>query len=103
MEIRRKLLASTMAAILGLGILAGGVSVADDRNRQEPTAGEMFADAVVVRPVTLIASGVGLVAWVATLPFSLPSGSAADAGQAWVLDPLRYTFVRPLGEMSADR
>ena len=59
----------------------------------------MFTDAAVVRPLTLTTSALGAATWVATLPFTIPAGSAGEAGQSWVLDPLKYTFVRPLGEM----
>ena len=68
-----------------------------------PTGGEKFADAIAVRPMTLFASGVGLAAWVVTLPFTLFSGEAGNAGKAWVLDSLEYTFVRPLGDIRDNR
>lgn len=103
MEIRKRLMASLVATTLGLSVFSAGMSAAGDRNQQEPTAGEKFADAVVVRPMTLAASVVGFAAWVVTLPFTLPSGGTADAGKSWVLDPLEYTFVRPLGDISDNR
>ncbi|MCP3668842.1 MAG: hypothetical protein GY814_00075 [Gammaproteobacteria bacterium] len=68
-------------------------------NGEAPETGEMVADAAVVRPMTLWASAIGAVGWVVTLPFTLPSGSAGDVGKAWVGDPLKYTFCRPIGEM----
>jgi hypothetical protein len=92
-----------MAVTLSLSVLSGGMSVANDGGRPEPTGGEMFADALIVRPMTLAASVVGAATWVVTLPFTLFSGNADDAGKAWVLDPLGYTFVRPLGDISDDR
>jgi len=103
MKIEKKLLASAMAMTLSLGIFSGGMSAASDGNRPEPTGGEMFADALIVRPVTLAASVVGAATWVVTLPFTLFSGNAGDAGKSWVLDPLGYTFVRPLGDINDDR
>ena len=103
MKVRKKLMASAMGITLSLGVLSCGMSVADDGDRSEPTGGEMFADALIVRPMTLAASVVGAATWVVTLPFTLFSGNAGDAGKSWVLDPLGYTFVRPLGDISADR
>ena len=106
MAMKKRLMACAMAMTLGLGVLSSSTSVArdfyDDRFGEEPSTGEMFVDAVAVRPLTLVASAVGLVAWVVTLPFTIGSGNAGDAGQEWVLDPLAYTFVRPLGQMSED-
>lgn len=90
-----------IALTLGLGL--SGTGLATDANAEDPTAGEMLADATVVRPMTFVASAVGLAAWVVTLPFTIPSGSAADAGKSWVVDPLEYTFVRPLGDISDNR
>ena len=103
MDIKRKLTAYAVVMTLGLGFFSGASVPSDNNNQQEPTAGEMFADAVAVRPMTLAASAVGLAAWVVTLPFTIPSGSAADAGKSWVVDPLEYTFVRPLGDISDNR
>jgi hypothetical protein len=103
MKIPKKIMASAMAMTLSLGVFSGGMSVAGDDGRPEPTGGEMFADALVVRPMTLAASVVGAATWVVTLPFTLFSGNADDAAKSWVVDPLEYTFVRPLGDLSDNR
>ena len=95
-----KLFAFLTAAILGLSALSGCSS---DPYRQEPTSGEKALDAVVVRPMTLATSAVGLAAWVVTLPFTIPNGGFADAGREWVVEPFAYTFDRPLGEMDEKR
>jgi len=97
---------AALAMVLALG-LSGLPQVGSARNfsdrgydySEQPTGGEMLADAVLVRPMTLAATAVGAIAWVITLPFSIPAGSAGDAGHAWVGSPLKYTFMRPLGEM----
>ena len=101
--LRSKLTA--VAMILTLGIGAVSVAAADSRTRYDegkPTGGEMFADAVVVRPMTLVASAVGLAAWVVTLPFSVTADNVRESGDEWVAKPLKYTFMRPLGEMDVD-
>ena len=100
---KKKLMAYAMAATLGLGVFSGGTCLAYDAESEEITGGEMFADAVVVRPMMVGATVVGFAAWVVTLPFTIPSGSAADAGKSWVVDPLGYTFNRPLGDISDNR
>jgi hypothetical protein len=92
-----------LAAAFGLGV--GTQAVAESYSsggvdyQERPGAGEMLADVALVRPLTLGASALGLVAWVASLPFSIPAGNADESGNAWVSEPLKYTFMRPLGEM----
>jgi|SaaInl7_135m_RNA_FD_contig_31_1812505_length_492_multi_3_in_0_out_0_1 hypothetical protein len=99
-----RLAAAAVAATIAMGSLAVTGCSARDTGRnynsgEAPETGEMVADAAVVRPMTLWASAIGAVGWVVTLPFTLPSGSAGDVGKAWVGDPLKYTFCRPIGEM----
>ena len=97
---RNRITAWTMAFTLALAALSGAGNVsARSIYNEEPSRGEMFADAVVVRPMTLVASAVGLVAWVVTLPFSIPSGDAGHIGKEWVVGPLKYTFYRPIGNL----
>jgi hypothetical protein len=93
---KRNLVGYAAAAGLGVVVLAG---CSADPYRQTPTRGEMAVDAAVVRPMTLATSAVGLAGWVLTLPFTFPTETMGDVGQAWVLDPLKYTVARPLGEM----
>jgi hypothetical protein len=64
---------------------------------EEPTAGTMLADTVLVRPLMLVGTVVGVVAFVITLPFSALGGNVGDAGQTLVVSPAKYTFIRPLG------
>jgi hypothetical protein len=68
-----------------------------DEHTQGPTAGSMLADTVMVRPLTLVGTAVGVVAFVVTLPFSALGGNVEEAGQILVVDPAKYTFIRPLG------
>lgn len=98
-----RLAAAAIAATIALGTLAvtgcGSRETGSNVKGEEPSGGEMVADAAVARPMTLWASAIGAVGWVVTLPFTLPSGSAGDTAKAWVGDPLKYTFCRPIGEM----
>ena len=57
----------------------------------------MLADTVMVRPLTLVGTAVGVVTFVVTLPFSALGGNVGEAGQILVVDPAKYTFIRPLG------
>ena len=61
--------------------------------------GYMAADLVVLRPMGIIATAVGSLVYVISLPFSLSGGNQGKAFQKLVADPAKYTFERPLGEM----
>ncbi|MCK0507072.1 hypothetical protein [Aromatoleum anaerobium] len=67
---------------------------------------DMIVDLVLVRPLTFVGSVVGVAAFLVSLPFTAPSGSASDAARELVGKPLEYTFNRPLGDFrncGADR
>jgi hypothetical protein len=57
----------------------------------------MLADTVLVRVPMMAATAVGVVTFVVTLPFSALGGNVGEAGQILVVDPAKYTFLRPLG------
>ena len=65
---------------------------------EEPTAGEMLADTVLVRVPMFLATVVGVVTFVVTLPLSALGGNVDEAGKTLVLEPAEYTFLRPLGD-----
>ncbi len=74
------------------------VTAGEPRHGLEP--GEaMMVDALLVRPVSLVGTVLGTAAFIVSLPFTLPSGSAGEAGQKLVVEPAAYTFTRPLGEL----
>jgi hypothetical protein len=59
------------------------------------------ADALVVRPLGLVATVLGSALFVVTLPVAAISGSTHETAEALVLKPARFTFKRPMGDMSA--
>lgn len=64
----------------------------------EITTEEMVADALLVRPLGLIAIIMGAGVFVISLPFSLLGRNVGEAGSKLVAGPAIFTFVRPLGE-----
>ena len=68
---------------------------------EDPSGGAMMFDFFVVRPVGIVATAVGAVAYVVSLPFSALGGNAGAAGQKLISEPAAYTFKRPLGEFNA--
>src|SRR5688572_6637058 len=69
-----------------------------DYQMSEPSGEAVLADAVIVRPVGLIATVFGAAAFVISLPFTIPSGSVGTAARTLVGKPAHFTFVRPIGE-----
>ncbi len=66
---------------------------------REPTTAEMYADGLIARPLGVVASVVGAVVFVVTLPFTIPSKSVDSAAKQLVAVPAQYTFKRPLGQL----
>lgn len=99
-----KLAGYLMAGALVLGTLT--VPVAAGANpygymteSSEPTGSEMMADAFLMRPFMLVSTVVTTATFVVTLPFSLLGGNVGDAAEQLVVEPARYTFTRPLGDL----
>ena len=65
---------------------------------KEPGGGAMLYDTVVVRPVGFVATAVGSVFWLISLPFSASGDNTDQATEKLVKEPAAYTFKRPLGE-----
>ncbi len=58
---------------------------------------EMILDGLVVRPLSLVMTVVGTVAFVVTAPFSALGGNIGEAADQLVVSPAAYTFTRCLG------
>ncbi len=100
--------ATKMTSLLVASVLAVSTSVVpvaatanDDYMNVDtkPTGGEMLADLVLVRPVMVVSTVVCTAAFIVSLPFSLLGRNVGDAAKSLVVEPAKYTFVRPLGEM----
>ena len=99
-RLNRKLVTYLLAFVITMShmsIVSARVSYFDEA--EEPTAGEMLADTVLFRVPMFVATVVGVVTFVVTLPFSALGGNVDEAGKTLVLDPAEYTFLRPLGDL----
>ena len=67
------------------------------------SAESIIADGLLLRPAGVLATIVGSALFVVTLPFSIPTRSVDKAAQKLVVDPAKYTFVRPLGQVESSR
>ncbi|MHC8317259.1 multidrug transporter [Pseudomonas sp. LB3P31] len=87
------LLLSTTAPVLAASNGSG-----DPRySIQNPPAYAMLGDLLIARPLLVVATVIGVGAFVVSLPFTALGGGIGDAGQALVVDPARAAFVRCLG------
>ena len=101
MKIAKKSLVLFAIACL-LMIPFGSTAIAQEYfETEDPGGGAMIFDLCVVRPVGIVATAVGGVGYVLSLPFSLLGGNADVAGQKLVKEPAAYTFTRPLGEFGS--
>lgn len=95
-------LAVAAALALTLAACATTAPPAGAPPRPEPVLGDrgadMAVDLIVVRPLGLVGTVLGAAGFVVALPFTLPSGSAAETAREWVGRPFEYTFNRPLGD-----
>lgn len=77
-------------------------------SRIQPPEGEVSAEAIIadgllVRPFGVAATVLGSVAFVLMLPFSIPTKSVNKTAQKLVVDPAKYTFTRPLGQLDSQK
>ena len=95
----RRFTATLKTAALGSALVLGSLSgpQAFAGPEDEPTGGEMMADALVARPIGLATTVLGVATFVVTLPFSAIGGNINQAADKLVVEPGRETFVRCLG------
>ena len=63
----------------------------------------IIADGLLLRPGGVVATLLGTVVFVVTLPFSIPTQSVDKAAQKLIVDPAKYTFARPLGQIESGK
>jgi hypothetical protein len=88
------MVASLVFTTAGFSAFAEGYMMED-----EASAESMMADVVALRPLGIAATGVGVVFFVVSLPFSVITGSTGEAFGRLVADPATFTFARPLGNI----
>jgi hypothetical protein len=70
---------------------------------EDVSAEAIIVDGLLLRPGGVIATLFGTLVFVVTLPFSIPTKSVDKAAQKLIVDPAKYTFVRPLGQIESTR
>ncbi len=64
-----------------------------------PTAEQMTVDLIVVRPLSLVGTVLGTAVFIVALPFNALTLNFKDPARRLILEPAKYTFVRPLGDL----
>jgi hypothetical protein len=95
---RSKLISGVVALLLVATPLCSTAQSDDTVSGDKAT--DMVVDAVVMRPLGLVTTVVGVVLTVVALPFTIPSGSVQSSAHELIVKPAEYTFKRPLGDFS---
>lgn len=93
----RKFATPLLASCLLMSSMSASASAANPFDDSQPSALAMYTDLLVIRPIGIVTTTLGAVAYVVSLPFTLPAGGATEAGDVLVVEPAMYTFVRCLG------
>ena len=95
---RRARFSIIVLMIAALIIVPSGIMAAHrDYTDPQIEAGSMAADALMVRPLGIVAIVGGFGMFVISAPFSLLGRNAGAAWNALVVHPAKFTFARPLG------
>ena len=90
-------IATITALVLCLGTVVQPAR-ADASLEDEVGEGSVILDLLLLRPLGVITSAVGVVIYVGLVPFTLPTGNLKTSFNLFVRKPVSYTFVRALGE-----
>jgi len=94
----KKILIIFMAAALVTVPFGTAVFAEDLMQSDDLSAPAMTADLLVMRPVGIVATGVGFCVYLLSLPFSYLGNNTEQAWDSLVKAPASYTFTRPLGD-----
>ncbi|MBP7341101.1 MAG: hypothetical protein PHG54_04755 [Smithellaceae bacterium] len=83
-----------IASLLILALVAGATPAL----AYEASDADVIGDVLLARPAGIVGIVAGSVVFVVSLPFSLPTGSVPKVAQRLILDPVEFTFVRPVGD-----
>ncbi len=67
-------------------------------DHDELTEGKIVVDLLILRPFGIASFAVGTGFFIASLPFSIITGSVGSTAGVLVKKPFKYTFVRKMGE-----
>ena len=90
------------AALLGASASAAASDSIDASFSSEsdntPSSGAIAMDILLLRPLSLVGTVLGTALFVAGLPFEAISGDVSGTAKRLVVQPVEFTFARPLGD-----
>jgi len=76
-------------------------ALAQDRSLfYENSAEQMFIDFLFLRPLGIAVTAMGTAMFIVSLPFSALGGNVKEAFCEMMVEPAKFTFARPLGDLS---
>jgi hypothetical protein len=69
--------------------------------KDKPDAGNIIGDMVILRPIGVCTLVIGTAFFIVTLPIAAISQSTKQTAEVLVVDPFKFTFTRPLGEIES--
>ena len=72
------------------------------QQQEPPSTGAILGDFIFIRPFGVIATALGAVGTLITLPIAIPSQSTGVVAQQLIAKPFAFTFTRPLGTFPTD-
>jgi hypothetical protein len=99
-ELTKRPLVFVMVAFLVCTTAGSSALAQDQKLAEEVTAEGMIVDFVLLRSMGIVSTAAGTVFFIASLPFSVPTGSIGVAFQKLVAEPASFTFARSLGEVN---
>lgn len=85
-----------------LAVSTASEAYQDLQTRGEPSGEAIVFDIILARPLGLVTIVAGTAIFIVGLPFTIPTGSVGASAEKLIADPFRFTFIRPVGELSED-
>ena len=86
--------------LLTIAVLAAVTFCSVPQSRADDNSLEAVADITLVRPGCFLATAIGSVFFVVSLPVTAASGSIKKTADTLVVHPAQATFTRPVGDFS---
>jgi hypothetical protein len=92
---RFSLLLLTLSLITGSLYSTGWAEDKGQWVRNDPIGQEWSAiDLIVARPIGVVAGILGTAVFIASLPFTIPTGGVGDAANMFIVQPFQFSFTR---------
>lgn len=92
-------IATALIAAALLACAAAPAYATDVEIDDAPSAEAMTFDLFIMRPLALVGTVAGAAVYVVALPFNLVTLNLVEPGRRLVVEPAKYTFTRPLGDL----